>query len=86
MSQGVFTTASKPRATSETKRFQWSTMSDISLTFPSSIQCGAASRRHQKYLWICLNMTQRYGMWVVSGDSLSSGASDEEPGPWEIEW
>lgn len=47
----------KPRATSETKRFQRRMMSDISLTFPSSIQCGAVSRQHQKYLWICLHVT-----------------------------
>lgn len=48
----------KPRATSETKRFQRRTMSDISLTFPSSIQCEAVSWRRQKYLWICLHVTQ----------------------------
>lgn len=33
-------------------------MSDISLTFPSSIQCGAVSSQRQKYLWICLNVTR----------------------------
>lgn len=84
MSQGVFTRVPKPRVTSETRRFQQRVMSDISLTFPRSIQYGAVSKQHQKYLWISLRATLALRDADLPGDGLNSGDGDEERGPREI--
>lgn len=79
MSRGVFTRVPKPRVTSETKRFQQRMMSDISLTFPSSIQYGAVSKQQQKYLWISLRATPALtdadlsGGWGGGGTSWTLG-------------
>lgn len=59
-------------------------MSDISLTFPSSIQYGAVSKQHQKYLWISLRATPALRDADLSGNGLNSGDGDEEHGPREI--
>lgn len=59
-------------------------MSDISLTFPSSIQYGAVSKQHQKYHWISLRATPALRDADLSGDGLNSGDGDEEHGPRKI--
>lgn len=59
-------------------------MSDISLTFPSSIQYGAVSKQHQKYLWISVRATLALRDADPPGDGLNSGDGDEEHGPREI--
>lgn len=84
MSQGVFTRVPKLRVASETRRFQQRMMSDISLTFPSSVQYGAVSKQQQKYLWISLDATLALRDADLSGDGLNSRDGDEEHGPREI--
>lgn len=59
-------------------------MSDISLTFPSSIQYGAVSKQHRKYLWISLRVTPAFRDADLSRDGLNSVDGDEEHGPGEI--
>lgn len=86
MSQGVLTGVFKNPGPHQRQRFQRRTMSDISVTFPCSIHRRAVSRRRQKYLWICLRVTQALRDAGSFRGRLSSGAGDEEPGPWEIEW